>query len=193
MIAIRLIIRWRIHWILNLFQTTALKKIVIVSFGQLVSVRTVPTGSGWLEGTDSELLVLLNFVWDVEALVLPLACFEMFLSLGWQDRNFSLSPAASSQFYFQITMHHYLKPGKLLFSCCLTSIPKGPSLSLLILHLVPPLHIILQGGSRWLMQPLCSVHYVGVVNQEWGLDNVLERKLSNSGILIFGGCKVRKC
>lgn len=52
------IIRWQTHRILNLFQTTTY--VVIVSFGQLRSVRIVQISPGWLGWADSQLLVLPN-------------------------------------------------------------------------------------------------------------------------------------
>lgn len=42
---IRVITSWQIHWVLNLFQITALRNI-IVSFEQLLTVNPVPGALG---------------------------------------------------------------------------------------------------------------------------------------------------
>jgi hypothetical protein len=43
---IRVITSWQIRWVLNLFQTTALRNVIIVSFEQLLTVNTVPGALG---------------------------------------------------------------------------------------------------------------------------------------------------
>ena len=66
---IRVITSWQIRWVLNLFQTTALRNVIIVSFEQLLTVNTVPGALGiahfsvfWNKGTFAcgEFLILIS-------------------------------------------------------------------------------------------------------------------------------------
>lgn len=72
MTRVRLIIRWQVHWVLNLFQTTALKNKIIVSFDQLLSVQSqqvLAGGTGrlgycetlcWVKGSSVGLVVFVG-------------------------------------------------------------------------------------------------------------------------------------